>query len=86
LNKTFNLAFSMLEAVLYPRELASILDFLNFELLFKLDPEPERISVPVPLKQKVAVLRFRLLEGVGANFDDGKNSCLWVVSLGLFTR
>jgi len=53
----------MLEAILFPRNFASNFSFLAFILHFMLDPdsalvseqEPECITVPVPLWQKVAV-------------------------------
>jgi hypothetical protein len=46
-------------------------------LVPKPDPELECITVPVPLRQKVAILQFRLLTGGEDSFEDDKNSCLW---------
>jgi hypothetical protein len=56
-----NLAFSILEAALFPEGWTLIFGFLTFVLHFMLDPgpnpvpEPECITVPVPLREKVAV-------------------------------
>jgi hypothetical protein len=60
-----NLAFSKLEAALFPRKLASNFDFLTTLLHFLLDPgsnpvpephpEPEFITIPDLLRQNVAV-------------------------------
>ncbi len=53
-----NLAFSMIEAALFPRQLASNFWLLTFVLHFMLDPGPnsvreqECITVPIPLRQK----------------------------------
>ncbi len=64
-----NRAFSILEATLFPRKLASHFYFLTFVFHFMLDPDLNPVPVPlrqkklqflrfpapVPLKQKVAV-------------------------------
>jgi hypothetical protein len=60
-----NLAFSMLEAALFPGSWPLIFDFLTSVLHFMLDPgpnpvqepdpKPEFIRVPDPLRQNVAV-------------------------------
>jgi hypothetical protein len=56
-----NLAFSILEAALFPRKLASIYDFLTFVLHFMLDtgpnPVPEQIELELGKKFFVGLLK-----------------------------